>query len=59
MKVDAVKTSPPFGISMLSVQMWLPVSTTVNSTFGLSIPAATSPDHAIAAQTFPVARSSV
>jgi hypothetical protein len=35
MKTDAVYTSPPFGISMLSVQMMPPASGTTNLRLGV------------------------
>ena len=54
MYVDAVKTSPPFGISMLSVQMSPPDSGRFQTRFALSAESwTTSPDHDIAAARSP------
>ena len=56
MKVDAVKTSPPVGIIMLSVQIIPPLSGMLNCRFGLSSCSCTmSPDQATQAQMSPFA----
>ena len=56
MYVEAVKTSPPVGINMLSVQMLPPVSGTFQTRFALSADSwTTSPDQDIAAVRSPFA----